>query len=214
MPYILSVFAGKKTAGGYIRIDGGTQIQLQDGRVDYISEGLHHISFSSISGFQRGLNKVNLYTNDGSFIGRANATMAINNEMKAVDGEITETFYPNSMLVLNIISDGSCNVISLPQYEMRELNDEEIKKVEDEYRRQCEEVDAAYDAYLDSANVTELLLCLFLGGLGAHKFYRKKYGMGILYLFTAGLFGIGVIVDLISIISKLIKKDKREKEKS
>lgn len=46
------------------------------------------------------------------------------------------------------------------------------------------------------------VLCLFLGYLGAHKFYEGKIGMGILYLFTAGLFGIGVIIDLIAILGK------------
>ncbi len=46
------------------------------------------------------------------------------------------------------------------------------------------------------------LLCLFLGVLGAHKFYEGKAGMGILYLFTAGLCGIGALVDLISILLK------------
>lgn len=40
-------------------------------------------------------------------------------------------------------------------------------------------------------------LCLFLGPYGAHKFYEGKIGMGILYLLTAGLFGIGWIVDCI-----------------
>ncbi len=45
-------------------------------------------------------------------------------------------------------------------------------------------------------------LCLFLGFVGAHKFYEGKGGMGILYIFTAGLFGIGWIVDLISILCK------------
>ena len=45
-------------------------------------------------------------------------------------------------------------------------------------------------------------LCLFLGFLGAHKFYEGKIGMGILYLFTCGLFGIGWFVSLISILTK------------
>lgn len=47
-----------------------------------------------------------------------------------------------------------------------------------------------------------LLLCIFLGFLGGHKFYEGKAGMGILYIFTAGLFGIGLIIDLITIICK------------
>jgi len=45
-------------------------------------------------------------------------------------------------------------------------------------------------------------LCFFLGFLGAHKFYEGKSGMGILYIFTVGLFGIGVLIDLIVILTK------------
>ena len=45
-------------------------------------------------------------------------------------------------------------------------------------------------------------LCLFLGFIGAHKFYEGKIGMGILYIFTCGLFGIGWLIDLISILCK------------
>lgn len=49
---------------------------------------------------------------------------------------------------------------------------------------------------------TAFFLCLFLGILGAHKFYEGKIGMGILYLLTGGLFCIGWIVDIFSILSK------------
>ena len=45
-------------------------------------------------------------------------------------------------------------------------------------------------------------LCLFLGFLGAHKFYEGKIGSGILYLLSMGLFGIGVLIDLIILLNK------------
>lgn len=47
-----------------------------------------------------------------------------------------------------------------------------------------------------------LLLCIFLGYIGAHKFYEGKTGMGLLYLFTVGLCGIGWIIDIIALIFK------------
>lgn len=46
------------------------------------------------------------------------------------------------------------------------------------------------------------LLCFFLGVFGGHKFYEGKAGMGVLYIFTCGLFGIGIVVDLITILCK------------
>lgn len=46
------------------------------------------------------------------------------------------------------------------------------------------------------------LLCLFLGYFGIHKFYEEKVGMGILYIFTFGLFGFGWIIDAILLLFK------------
>lgn len=45
-------------------------------------------------------------------------------------------------------------------------------------------------------------LCLFGGYLGIHKFYEGKIGLGILYLFTGGLFGFGWIIDMIKLAFK------------
>lgn len=47
-----------------------------------------------------------------------------------------------------------------------------------------------------------VLLCLFLGYLGAHRFYEGKIGSGILWLLTVGLFGIGWLVDFIILLTK------------
>lgn len=45
-------------------------------------------------------------------------------------------------------------------------------------------------------------LCLFLGYFGVHKFYEGKAGMGILYIFTFGIFGIGWLIDLLTLLFK------------
>lgn len=44
-----------------------------------------------------------------------------------------------------------------------------------------------------------LVLAVFFGYFGAHYFYTGRIGMGILYLFTVGLFCIGWIFDIIRI---------------
>lgn len=45
-----------------------------------------------------------------------------------------------------------------------------------------------------------LLLCIFT--VCGHKFYEGKMGMGIIYIITAGLFGIGWIIDIIALLCK------------
>lgn len=45
-----------------------------------------------------------------------------------------------------------------------------------------------------------LILNCILGSIGAHYFYVGKMGVGILYLLTGGLFGIGVFIDFFRIL--------------
>ena len=64
---------------------------------------------------------------------------------------------------------------------------------------------ATYNVYSRKSQIIALILCLLFGTLGVHYFYVGKIGMGLLYLFTGGLFGIGWIVDIIRIIAGIFR---------
>jgi TM2 domain-containing membrane protein YozV len=47
------------------------------------------------------------------------------------------------------------------------------------------------------------LLLTFLGPSGVHRFYLRKWGTGILYLVTLGLFGLGYLYDYWTLNSQI-----------
>jgi TM2 domain-containing membrane protein YozV len=51
------------------------------------------------------------------------------------------------------------------------------------------------------SRLAALLLCIFLGGLGVHRFYVGKIGTGVAMIFTLGGVGIWVLIDLIMVIT-------------
>nr|WP_297765546.1 exonuclease domain-containing protein [uncultured Butyrivibrio sp.] len=54
--------------------------------------------------------------------------------------------------------------------------------------------------------MTGILLAVFLGWAGGYRFYKKQKGLGILYLFTAGIGGIGWIIDIVCAVIAYIKE--------
>lgn len=52
-----------------------------------------------------------------------------------------------------------------------------------------------------------LLLCIFLGYFGIHRFYVGKVGSGVLYCFTGGVCGIGWLIDIFMILCGSFKDE-------
>jgi TM2 domain-containing membrane protein YozV len=60
--------------------------------------------------------------------------------------------------------------------------------------------DVARNNTLNTRWLAALLLCIFFGVFGIHRFYLGRIGTGILMLITLGGLGIWYVVDLILII--------------
>lgn len=76
-------------------------------------------------------------------------------------------------------------------------------------RQKLEKMDADKAVILSSVELkdpmTGLLLCLFGGFMGIHRFYIKDTGMAVLELLTCGLCGILTLIDLFMIMGKVRK---------
>ncbi len=66
------------------------------------------------------------------------------------------------------------------------------------------EIPAAFQDSSDKNKWAAFFMCLFLGGLGIHRFYTGKIGTGILWLLlfalSSKLWVIAVLVDLVFIV--------------
>lgn len=195
MPYIIVEFAGQKTFGGYLQIDGGKQIQLFDDLIIPVDPGTHYLNFSTQTTAQRNLAKLNVAV--------GNYRTAAWAEKDSVDGEISQEFDEDEVMIFTVVSDAKGHILDQPRFSFRVLNEEEMKEIDTLYAQQGAAISEMAEGDKKNALI-ELILCFFLGMVGGHRFYRKQYGMGILYLFTGGLFGIGMIIDLIKIIKRLM----------
>ncbi len=107
------------------------------------------------------------------------------------------------------LADGKCSYCGYAKREIKQEDENinfDLGDYETEQRQRENVIENSMPNSLEivpgisrKSKTTALLLCIFLGGIGAHRFYVGKVGTGILYLFTAGFFGIGWIIDIIRI---------------
>jgi restriction system protein len=62
-----------------------------------------------------------------------------------------------------------------------------------------------YETYSRKSQIIALILCLLFGMFGVHYFYVGRVGMGLIYLFTIGFFGIGWLIDIVRIAAGIFR---------
>ncbi len=80
---------------------------------------------------------------------------------------------------------------------MAKLDKDVLKMLEDE-AKQTKSVDKIEVS--NKSRLVAFLLCYMFGMFGAHRFYVGKKVTAVLYILTMGLFGIGLLVDILKII--------------
>lgn len=91
------------------------------------------------------------------------------------------------------------NSCTCPDFQKRGVPCKHIYKLREAIDNPASPIRPILPASSSKNKTVALVLCIFLGYFGAHYFYAGRSGMGLLYLFTVGLFGIGWLVDIFRI---------------
>lgn len=151
----------------------------------HVGAGYHGIAATTISGFQRRLNP----SNDNAMGWVANTIT--NGTNSSIAGRIK--LEEDEILLIQVKQS-----LSKPHIYNRVVSESEAERFVD----MDSVVNYGERAPGENNKWVAFFLCLFLGFLGAHRFYEGKIFTGILYLCTLGLCGIGVIVDLVRILQR------------
>jgi TM2 domain-containing membrane protein YozV len=99
-------------------------------------------------------------------------------------------------------------MVNLSMEELKSMR-KKVKRLKEKKQKLKEEEEEK-----GKSQLVALLLCIFLGGLGIHRFYLGYVGIGIIQLLTAGCCGIWWLIDFIRIATGDLKpKDAEYKEK-
>lgn len=170
----------------YISVDGGKELTVSGKypRSLQISAGTHRIFATTVSKIERAANNLS----DGSFASTLTQSLQ-NSTNTTLSG--TLDFESNDVLLIEVEQKGMKTVVHNKLMSASEASD---------YVNMDQVLEYGEKEPGQKNKWVALLLCLFLGSFGAHRFYEGKIGTGILYLLTLGVFGLGVIVDFFSIL--------------
>ena len=97
-----------------------------------------------------------------------------------------------------------CGYIEEVHREEKVEKPEEVERPQDETVVDYSEIRPAIRTNPEATHIIILLITCIIGGVvGLHKFLDRKFISGFIYLFTGGLFGIGIFIDIIVLVIRL-----------
>lgn len=172
----------------YISVDGGKEITVSGKypRSLQISAGTHRIFATTVSKIERAANNLS----DGGFVDTLTQSMQ-NSTNTTLSGELD--FDSTDVLLIEVEQKGMKTLVHNKLVSSAEA---------DNYVHMDQVLEYGEKEPGQKNKWVALLLCLFLGTFGAHRFYEGKIGTGILYLLTFGLFGFGALIDFFKILCR------------
>ena len=207
MAHIYVSVTGNTDFGGYLTI-GGNEIKVYDTYAEEISNGNIDVILYSKSRASRdlaqGLGAINnLKTSGGFFM-----------DMVQKSNEKTEENYRGEAWGQSYTVEEDDIIIVAVKSEGEDILDVAfgIESMEnEEYREWVEKSEFKSTVNRMKRAPTAFWLCVFLGWLSAHRFYLNQK-RAFIYLITAQLFGIGWIIDFVSLLRDYIAYRKIKKE--
>ncbi len=139
MAYLYLSISGNPDFGGYLSMDGGRSILMQDDMVYEIEDGLHAYTIHSNSDAKRTSGRIqgtiNNLTGSGGFFDTVNRVQAMNaigdewNFQARAEGD--------EVLMIEIVTKGD-KIISTPEYQVTEFKDEIIQGWKEYFAEQHE----------------------------------------------------------------------------
>ncbi len=155
---------------------------------------------------QKNISKSTIATvstiNEEKILNNKTEITEINNENNNPVAIINENFVASTTNDLNVYTSQQTNNWYSSPVQKNSNTQNDSKTIVKQSTTNTESTASENTKSGDKSWIAALLLCIFLGELGVHRFYLGYTWQGIVQLFTAGGLGIWALIDLIRIITR------------
>ena len=155
---------------------------------------------------QKNYNKTTIATvstiNEEKILNNKTEITEINNENNNPVATVNENFVASTTNDLNVYTSQQTNNWYSSPVQKNSNTQNDSKTIVNQSTSNTKSTASENTKSCDKSWIAALLLCIFLGELGVHRFYLGYTWQGIVQLFTAGGLGIWALIDLIRIITR------------